>query len=148
MTAAYKADTYDKKVNLGVGAYRDDESKPWVLPVVKKVCILIRILRVLELSYIFQATQILLSAPNLDHEYLPILGLAEYTSKASSLILGSDSPAIHGDRVSSVQTISGTGANHLGALFLERFYGWGTNKKEVYLSNPTWGALHSSLFYV
>ena len=37
LTAAYKADTYQNKVNLGVGAYRDDNNKPWVLPVVKKV---------------------------------------------------------------------------------------------------------------
>jgi len=37
LTAAYKADTYEKKINLGVGAYRDDNGKPWVLPVVKKV---------------------------------------------------------------------------------------------------------------
>lgn len=37
LTAAYKTDAFPKKVNLGVGAYRDDDSKPWVLPVVKKV---------------------------------------------------------------------------------------------------------------
>lgn len=37
LTAAYKADTFEKKVNLGVGAYRDNSDKPWVLPVVKKV---------------------------------------------------------------------------------------------------------------
>jgi hypothetical protein len=37
LTAAYQADTYPHKVNLGVGAYRDDDSKPWVLPVVNKV---------------------------------------------------------------------------------------------------------------
>lgn len=37
LTAAYKADTYPQKINLGVGAYRDDDSKPWVLPVVRKV---------------------------------------------------------------------------------------------------------------
>lgn len=36
LTAAYKADTFPQKVNLGVGAYRDDNSKPWVLPVVRK----------------------------------------------------------------------------------------------------------------
>lgn len=42
LTAAYKADKFDKKVNLGVGAYRDNNGKPWVLPVVKKVsnCVL------------------------------------------------------------------------------------------------------------
>jgi aspartate/tyrosine/aromatic aminotransferase len=38
LTAAYQADTFPQKINLGVGAYRDDDSKPWVLPVVKKVC--------------------------------------------------------------------------------------------------------------
>lgn len=37
LQAAYKADTYDKKVDLGIGAYRDNNAKPWVLPVVKKV---------------------------------------------------------------------------------------------------------------
>lgn len=37
-----------------------------------------------------------------------------------------------------MQTISGTGANHLGALFLSRFYEYNGEKK-VYLSNPTWG---------
>lgn len=39
LMAAYKADTFDKKVDLGVGAYRDDNAKPWILPVVKKVCL-------------------------------------------------------------------------------------------------------------
>lgn len=37
LSAAYRADTHPKKVDLGVGAYRDDNAKPWVLPVVKKV---------------------------------------------------------------------------------------------------------------
>jgi aspartate/tyrosine/aromatic aminotransferase len=40
----------------------------------------------------------------------------------------------------SVQTISGTGANHLGALFLSRFY-YHDGPKKVYLSDPTWGEL-------
>jgi len=43
-----------------------------------------------------------------------------------------------------VQTISGTGANHLGALFLSRFYKWNGEPK-VYLSNPTW-ANHFAIF--
>ena len=33
---AFKADTNSKKVNVGVGAYRDDDGKPWVLPSVKE----------------------------------------------------------------------------------------------------------------
>ena len=37
LMAAYRKDTFDKKVDLGIGAYRDNHAKPWVLPVVKKV---------------------------------------------------------------------------------------------------------------
>lgn len=37
LMAAFRADTFDKKVDLGIGAYRDNNAKPWVLPVVKKV---------------------------------------------------------------------------------------------------------------
>jgi aspartate aminotransferase, cytoplasmic len=37
LMAAYRKDTSDKKVDLGIGAYRDNNAKPWILPVVKKV---------------------------------------------------------------------------------------------------------------
>lgn len=37
LMAAYRRDTSDKKVDLGIGAYRDNNAKPWVLPVVKQV---------------------------------------------------------------------------------------------------------------
>ncbi|KAI9510879.1 aspartate aminotransferase [Russula earlei] len=119
LTAAYQADPYPQKVNLGVGAYRDDDNKPWVLPVVRK------------------ASHILLSDPTLHHEYLPITGLPEFVSGAARLILGDDSPALADDRVASVQTISGTGANHLAALFLSKYYQF-DGERVVYLSDPTW----------
>jgi aspartate aminotransferase len=80
----------------------------------------------------------LLSDESINHEYLPITGLVDFLSAAARLILGPSSSAIRDDRVVSVQTISGTGANHLGALFLSRFYSWDGPSK-VYLSNPTWG---------
>ncbi|KAJ3014052.1 hypothetical protein NUW54_g1405 [Trametes sanguinea] len=114
LTAAYKADTHPNKVNLGVGAYRDDDNKPW-------------------------ATEILLNDPTLDHEYLPITGLPEYTAAAARLVFGKDSSVITDERVASVQTISGTGANHLGALFLSKFYGW--NEK---LETSDWTARDTS----
>jgi aspartate aminotransferase len=85
-----------------------------------------------------QASQILLSDPTLNHEYLPITGLPGFVSSAARLILGEDSPAIAEGRVVSVQTISGTGANHLAALFLSRYYPF-NGDKVVYLSDPTWG---------
>ena len=35
LTDAFKADKFDKKINLGVGAYRTDEGASYVLPSVK-----------------------------------------------------------------------------------------------------------------
>ncbi|KAJ5042285.1 uncharacterized protein L3040_004837 [Drepanopeziza brunnea f. sp. 'multigermtubi'] len=124
LMAAFRADPFDKKVDLGIGAYRDDDAKPWVLPVVKK------------------ADEILRNDPALNHEYLPIAGLASFTSAAAKLILGADSPALTEKRACSVQTISGTGAVHLGALFLKRFF---PGSPTVYFSNPTW-ANHNQIF--
>jgi aspartate aminotransferase len=41
LMAAYRKDSSEKKVDLGIGAYRDDNAKPWILPVVRKVCPLV-----------------------------------------------------------------------------------------------------------
>lgn len=94
------------------------------------------------LTVSIQADDIIRNDPNLNHEYLPIAGLASFTSKAAELVLGKASPAVAEKRVTSVQTISGTGAVHLGALFLAKFY---KGNKTVYLSNPTW-ANHNQIF--
>ena len=40
ITEAFKKDSSPSKINLGVGAYRDDSGKPFVLECVKKVCII------------------------------------------------------------------------------------------------------------
>ncbi|EXJ80796.1 aspartate aminotransferase [Capronia epimyces CBS 606.96] len=125
LMAAYRKDQFEKKVDLGIGAYRDNNAKPWVLPVVKK------------------ADEILRNDPNLNHEYLPIAGLPEFTSAAQKLILGSESPAIKEGRATSLQTISGTGAVHLGGLFLSKFLLKPTSA--IYVSNPTW-ANHNQIF--
>lgn len=126
LMAAFRRDSSEKKVDLGIGAYRDDNARPWVLPVIKK------------------ADDILHNDPQLNHEYLPIAGLASFTSAAARLILGRDSPAFRDNRVVSMQTISGTGAVHLGALFLSRFYPRPDNEA-VYFSSPTW-ANHNQIF--
>ncbi|KAF9447104.1 hypothetical protein P691DRAFT_776363 [Macrolepiota fuliginosa MF-IS2] len=60
------------------------------------------------------ATKILLAGATLDHEYLPILGLSEYTAVAAKLILSSNAAALQEKRVVGVQNISGTGVNHPG----------------------------------
>lgn len=49
VTEAFKADTDKRKINLGVGAYRDENGKPYVLPSVRKVsCVPTLLLRVLD----------------------------------------------------------------------------------------------------
>ncbi|KAI5474177.1 hypothetical protein MNV49_004066 [Pseudohyphozyma bogoriensis] len=83
LTAAYQADTFKDKINLGVGAYRDNAGKPYVLPSVRKAKLLIA------------------QDETLDHEYLPIAGLPGFTSATAKLILGADSPAIKEQRVST-----------------------------------------------
>lgn len=95
LMAAYRKDDFDKKVDLGIGAYRDDNAKPWVLPVVKK------------------ADDILRQDPDLNHEYLPIAGLADFTNAAQKLILGADSSAIKEKRVGIALAV-------VSALFLSR----------------------------
>jgi aspartate aminotransferase len=92
-----------------------------------------------------QADEILRNDPEANHEYLPIAGLASLTGKAAELLLGPSAPAISEKRVASVQTISGTGAVHLGALFLAKFYKIDGVHRTVYLSNPTW-ANHHQIF--
>ncbi|KAJ4220564.1 Aspartate aminotransferase, cytoplasmic [Fusarium solani] len=124
LARAYKADESTSKVDLGIGAYRDENAKPWVLPVVKK------------------ADEILRNDPELNHEYAPIAGIASFTSKAAELIFGADSQALQEKRTVTLQTISGTGAVHLGALFLAKFY---QGPRTIYVSNPTW-ANHHQIF--
>ncbi|KAF9895751.1 Aspartate aminotransferase, cytoplasmic isozyme 1, partial [Lobosporangium transversale] len=114
----YKADPHPDKVNLGVGAYRTEEGKPWVLPVVHK------------------ADKILVEDEHLDHEYLPILGLESFRKASAKLILGADSKAIAEGRVGAAQCISGTGAVYAGASFLAKHYPF--KQAACYISKPTW----------
>lgn len=40
ITEAFKADPAPEKINLGVGAYRDEQGRPYVLECVKRVLLL------------------------------------------------------------------------------------------------------------
>jgi len=119
---AFNEDTHEKKVNLSIGAYRTDDSVPWVLPVVRE-------------------TESEMAADDtLNHEYLPILGLASFSEAAMRMCLG-DCAALKEGRATSVQTLSGTGALRLAADTLRRINAPTT----FYFSNPTWGN-HKTIF--
>ncbi|KAJ6028241.1 hypothetical protein N7540_003817 [Penicillium herquei] len=119
----YREDSHEKKIDLGIGAYRDEKGKPWVLPVVKR------------------AEDILRENPQSNHEYLPIRGLDSFLSAAQKLMIGTESKAICDNRVCSFQTVSGTGAVHLGATFISRFHS-GNAQPIVLISDPTWPNHH------
>lgn len=122
ITEAFKKDKEPKKINLGVGAYRDDNGKPYVLNVVRK------------------AEEILLKE-NLDKEYAGITGIPSFTSASAELAYGPDSPVITENRLAITQSISGTGALRIGGAFLERFY----PTKKILVPTPTW-ANHAAVF--
>ncbi|KAI9833393.1 MAG: aspartate transaminase aat1 [Phylliscum demangeonii] len=122
ITEAFKADSFDKKINLGVGAYRDDEGKPYVLPSVR-------------------AAERKVVDSKLDKEYLGITGLPAFTKAAALLAYGAQSAPLKDERIAITQSISGTGALRIGAAFLERFY---PGPKAVYLPNPSW-ANHAAI---
>ncbi|GJJ09742.1 hypothetical protein Clacol_003966 [Clathrus columnatus] len=125
VTEAFKADTSAKKINLGVGAYRDENGKPYVLPSVQK------------------AEQIL-TGKKLDKEYLPITGLAEFTREAVKLAYGVDSVPLKENRIAVTQSISGTGALRVGGAFIARHYPH-ENRKIIYIPKPSWGN-HTPVF--
>jgi len=121
VTVAFNKDTDPKKINLGVGAYRDDNGKPFILESVREAE-----------KRIFEK--------NMDHEYLPIAGNAQFNKLVQELQLGTDSQAIKDKRVVTVQCLSGTGALRVGGDFMERFINLpGDNKKTIYVPDPTWG---------
>jgi len=120
VTEAWKADSNPNKINLGVGAYRDDNGKPFVLESVKKA----------ELQVASQA---------LDKEYSPIGGGAKFCQLSAELAFGTDSTVITGNRNTTVQAISGTGALRICGEFLAKHYPFPGGKKQIYLPAPTWG---------
>ncbi|KAG5849411.1 hypothetical protein ANANG_G00110100 [Anguilla anguilla] len=123
VTEAFKRDSNPKKMNLGVGAYRDDQGKPYVLSCVRKA-------------------EALIASKKLDKEYLPIGGLGEFTKACAELALGADSEVLKSGRSVTVQSISGTGSLRIGADFLARFH---TAVRDVYLPKPSWGN-HTPIF--
>lgn len=80
VSESFKADKDPRKINLGVGAYRDENGKPYVLNSVKKA-------------------ESIIESGDPDKEYLPITGLADFTKAAVKLAYGADSAPLLGNSV-------------------------------------------------
>ncbi|KAH8194250.1 hypothetical protein TruAng_011584 [Truncatella angustata] len=121
LVAAYKEDPSDRKVDLCPGFYRDENAEPWILPCVRK------------------AKDIIHADPDLDHEHLPLLGHPGLLAGGRKMAFGPPSPADDHARIASIQTVSGTGSNHLGARFLASSVLSGPGQtRSVWLPHPTW----------
>jgi len=115
LTLAFKADTNPNKLNLGVGAYRTEDGKPFVLECVKK------------------AEEIISNSPKFNKEYIPIDGYHEFNVAAANLLFG-ELYDKYKDQIVTSQSLSGTGAVRVGIEFLKRF----VPGAQVYISDPTW----------
>jgi len=123
VTEAFKKDTNPKKMNLGVGAYRDDAGQPFVLPSILKA----------EHNIITAA---------MNKEYAPIGGESEFCKEAAKLAFGADSPVVTEGRNVTLQGISGTGSLRIGAEFISK---WFPLNRTIYLPKPSWGN-HTPIF--
>ncbi|VVB10732.1 unnamed protein product [Arabis nemorensis] len=122
VSEAFKADTNELKLNLGVGAYRTEELQPYVLNVVKK------------------AENLMLERGD-NKEYLPIEGLAAFNKATAELLFGANHPIIKEQKVATIQGLSGTGSLRLAAALIERYF----PGAKVLISSPTWGN-HKNIF--
>eukprot|EP00879_Flechtneria_rotunda_P018587 GHRR01019503.1.p1 GENE.GHRR01019503.1~~GHRR01019503.1.p1 ORF type:complete len:226 (+),score=31.65 GHRR01019503.1:115-792(+) len=119
VTENFLADKNPDKMNLGVGAYRDDSGKPIVLESVRKA------------ESRVAGSQFM--------EYLPIGGNKEFVIQSVKLAYGADSPVVKNDQIAAVQSLSGTGSCRLFAEFQRRFLPHTT----VYIPVPTWSNHHN-----
>jgi len=120
IASAFRACQDPNKVNICVGAYRDSDGSPWVLPSVRSA----------EKRMIEQ---------DVNKEYAPIEGDSVYVELAIKFAYGDD---IDISKVAAVQSLSGTGACRVGGEFYGRFLPKGT---KIYIPDPTWGN-HIAIF--
>ncbi|KAJ5342728.1 aspartate aminotransferase cytoplasmic [Penicillium brevicompactum] len=99
LTKIHDADPYEQKVNLTTEEYKDRNGDLWVLPVVRQT----------ELELIMDTS--------LTHGKSRMWGNGEFIEAAQDMLFGTPSAELR-SKVASIQTVSGTGACHIGAKLL------------------------------
>jgi aspartate/tyrosine/aromatic aminotransferase len=122
LTDAFKKDANPKKINLGVGVYKDASGLTPVLASVKEA-------------------ERRIDATEKTKSYLPIEGSPEYNNATLRLVFGDGHEVVQSGRAATVQTPGGTGALRVAGEFIARFYPNAT----VWISQPTWPN-HPSVF--
>jgi len=115
LMAAYRADPDPRKVDLGIGVFRDDHGHTPVLPSVR------------------EAESAVLKAQD-TKSYVGSAGNPGYNQAMEQLVFGADHAALIAKRVRSIQTPGGCGALRLGAEMIRLV----APDTVVHVSTPTW----------
>ncbi len=121
LMAAFRADPDSRKIDLGVGVYRDEQGETPIVAAVRR------------------SEQTVL-ARQVTKSYVAAAGNAGFNRAMEHLVLGEEHPALVGDRVRSIQAPGGCGALRLGAELIRI----ASPESVVHVSTPTW-ANHTPL---
>ena len=111
-----KQDGFADKIDLTIGAYRNEQGRPDVLACVRDA-------------------ETIVHSQRPDHEYLGQDGLPEFTRCSQILLFGSkDCNVLAENRVYSIQGISGTGSLRLACDFISTHM----PERTVYIPEVTW----------
>lgn len=115
LMAAFRADPDPRKVDLGVGVYRDDHGETPILEAVRRA----------EGALIAQQTT---------KTYVGPAGNLGFNAAMERLVFGAGHPALGAGRIRSVQTPGGCGALRLAAELIR----FAAPEALVHVSTPTW----------
>ncbi|MBQ0720071.1 MAG: aspartate/tyrosine/aromatic aminotransferase [Gammaproteobacteria bacterium] len=115
LIALANKDNNPRKVDLGVGVYKDESGLTPIMAAVK-------------------TAEFNCAEKELTKAYIGPAGPAEFNNGIRELIFGAQHPALQAGRVSTVLTPGGCGALRVGAEFLKRC----NDNATVWVSDPTW----------
>jgi aspartate aminotransferase len=113
--AAFRADTREQKIDLGVGVYQDDRGRTPVMTSVKEAEA-----KLMELE--------------LTKSYQGIAGDPDYNQRMLQLLFGADHSILSSGRVKTIQAPGGSGALRVGAEVIQR----ATPNAKLWVGVPTW----------
>ena len=122
LLAKYKEDTNPKKIDLGVGVYKNEAGETTVLNCVKKA-------------------EQHRTDTEISKVYIGPTGSPLFNDEMGKLIFGADHKVLNENRARTVSTPGGTGALRVAAEFIKSCKAGAT----IWVSNPTW-ANHTGLF--
>lgn len=115
LMAAYRADTREQKIDLGVGVYQDDRGQTPVMRAVKKA-------------------ETLLMDLEQTKSYQGIAGDAGYNEQMMALLLGADHSVLNSNRLVTLQAPGGSGSLRVGAEVIRR----ARPEAKLWVGVPTW----------